>query len=135
MIFDTEGSIGAVKYSITPFSNLPNGTPIINSTGIIFDTLSPVITNPVINTIVDNPVITVDAGSDQTVFFGYPPEECADLSATATGAFPPYSFIWSTGETTQDITVCPSATTDFSVIADASGCLSEEDTVRTIIKY
>ena len=126
---DTTGSLGFVIYSIKPNLGLPDGTTIVNSTGIIFNGNIPVITNTVVNTIVSSPVPTVDAGIDQTVFFGYPPEECTNLTAIATGALPPYNFIWSDGETTQTITVCPEDTTTFTVVADASGCLSSEDSV------
>jgi len=129
LVVDTQASIGAVKYKISPLPGLANGTSIENSTGIFFDNVPAVITNTVINTIVDDPVVAVDAGIDQTVFLGYPPEECADLSATASGAIAPYDFLWSTGETTQDITVCPSVTSNFTVVADASGCFSEPDTL------
>lgn len=108
---------------------LQDGTTIINSTGIFFNGNPPVITNEVINTIVKDPVVSADAGADQIVLSG----ECADLTATASGGFPPYDFQWSTGDTTQDITVCPTVTTVFSVAADASGCLSEEDSVTVFV--
>ncbi|MBW8050491.1 MAG: T9SS type A sorting domain-containing protein [Cytophagales bacterium] len=126
---DSPGSNGFVAYSIMPFPGLPEGTTITNSTGIFFNGLPPVITNTVINTIVNDPVVTVDAGQDQIVFFGYDPEACVTLTATATGALPPYSFEWSTGETTQTIIVCPEGTTNYTVIANASRCLSAPDTV------
>jgi len=127
-INDPAGSNGFVTYSIEPKPGLKDGTTIINSTGIFFNGNPPVITNEVINTIVKDPVVSVDAGADQIVLAG----ECADLTATATGALPPYGFQWSTGETTQDITVCPTVATVFSVVADASACLSEEESSVTV---
>jgi uncharacterized repeat protein (TIGR01451 family) len=51
---DAEGSIGYVIFDIAPFnSNLPDNTAIENSAGIIFDMNEPIITNTVLNTIVD----------------------------------------------------------------------------------
>lgn len=51
---DAEGSIGYVVFDIAPFnSNLPDNTAIENSAGIIFDMNEPIITNTVLNTIVD----------------------------------------------------------------------------------
>ena len=38
--------------------------------------------------------LEVDAGEDQTVFFGYDPLECADLSASASGGCGPYTYSW-----------------------------------------
>lgn len=51
---DAEGSIGYVVFDIAPFnSNLPDNTAVENSAGIIFDMNEPIITNTVLNTIVD----------------------------------------------------------------------------------
>ncbi|MEN8251705.1 MAG: M4 family metallopeptidase, partial [Bacteroidota bacterium] len=71
------------------------------------------------------PKLLIDAGENQTVYYGYPPAECANLSWSGDiGGVPPYSYMWSTGETNQQITVCPGEfTTDYSVtITDANGC-------------
>jgi uncharacterized repeat protein (TIGR01451 family) len=51
---DAEGSIGYVIFDITPFnSDLPDNTAIENKAGIIFDMNEPIITNTVLNTILD----------------------------------------------------------------------------------
>ncbi|MFO0359967.1 MAG: T9SS type A sorting domain-containing protein, partial [Flavobacteriales bacterium] len=51
---DAEGSIGYVIFDIAPFnSDLPDNTAIENKAGIIFDMNEPIITNTVLNTIVD----------------------------------------------------------------------------------
>ena len=134
LINDTAGSIGFLTYNITPFQGLPDETTIENSAAIFFDSLSPVITNTVINTIVDEPVPIVDAGEDQTVFIGYNNELCVALIAAVTGGLPPYSFIWSNGETTQTITVCPEETTTYTVtVIDVNGCSSSDEVTVNVI--
>ncbi|MCH8318537.1 MAG: PKD domain-containing protein, partial [Bacteroidetes bacterium] len=87
---------------------------------------------PVIVTVITAP--TVDAGDDQTVYIGYTPQECAILSAVASGGDPPYSYAWSTGETTQNITVCPAITTTYTVtVTDANGCSSSDEVTVNVI--
>jgi hypothetical protein len=74
---------------------------------------------------------TVDAGADQTVYYGYAPMSCATLTATPSGA----SYLWSPGgATTQSITVCPTSTTTYTVtVTDANGCTgSDQVTVHVI---
>lgn len=69
--------------------------------------------------------LSVDAGENQIVYYGYPAAECATLTATdESGGVPPYSYLWSTGETTQSITVCPGLTSqEYSVeITDQNEC-------------
>ena len=74
-------------------------------------------------TLTEPTLLTVNAGANQTVYFGYPDSACADLSATAGGGVAPYTYAWSTGETTQGINVCPESTMTYSVtITDANGC-------------
>ncbi len=67
--------------------------------------------------------LTVEAGADQTVYFGYAPAACATLTASAaTGGAPGYTYTWSTGDTGQSVTVCPEATTVYYVtVTDANG--------------
>ncbi len=74
------------------------------------------------------PALFIDAGDNQTVYYGYPPAECATLSWSGEmGGTPPYSVQWSTGENTQDIEVCPTETTDYEVtITDANGCIATD---------
>ena len=68
---------------------------------------------------------TVNAGADQNICEG----ESATLTAVASGGFPGYSYLWSTGETTASITVSPSGTNNsfvnffYSVtVTDNFGC-------------
>jgi len=65
--------------------------------------------------------ITVDAGADQKICLG----EQATLTASA-GA----SYLWSTGNGIQTITVSPTTTTTYSVtVTDAEGCTGVDDVI------
>jgi hypothetical protein len=81
-------------------------------------------------TLDEPPPLTIDAGPNQTVYYGYPPMSCATLSYSGEGGgVPPYSFMWSTGETTQYIEVCPMVSTEYIItITDDNNC-TETDTV------
>lgn len=52
------------------------------------------------------------------------PGESITLTANPTGGAPPYTYLWSTGETTQSITVSPGTTTTYNVQA-TDACLNE----------
>lgn len=66
------------------------------------------------------------AGADQTVYYGYAPEECATLTASGSDGSGNYSYAWSTGETNASITVCPTQNTEYTVTVtdNVSGCTS-----------
>lgn len=68
--------------------------------------------------------LTIDAGENQTVYFGYPPAACATLEYSSVGGgVPPYTFEWSTGETTPEIEVCPEVSTEYTItLTDANDC-------------
>jgi hypothetical protein len=70
---------------------------------------------------------TVSAGADQSVTSGYNINTaCATL--TASGNSTSYTYMWSTGATTQSIEVCPSTTTVYTVTAtDQYGCTSSDE--------
>ena len=53
------------------------------------------------------------------------PGEEVILTASANGGGPPYTYLWSTGETTESITVSPSSTETFTVSV-IDNCLNEE---------
>jgi N-acetylneuraminic acid mutarotase len=68
--------------------------------------------------------LAVDAGADEVVYFGYAPAGCTTLDATVSGGTPPFSYSWSTGETTSSIKVCPqSATTYIVTVTDNNNCI------------
>ncbi len=69
--------------------------------------------------------LTIEAGDNQTVYFGYAPAECATIAWSGEGGgVPPYSISWDDGGN-QSHEVCPGIlTTDYTVsITDANGCI------------
>jgi hypothetical protein len=77
-------------------------------------------------------LLTVDAGSDETVFVGYGPMECANLDATVNGGTPSYSVIWTSyasgGGIGSSLTACPTANEVYTVtVTDANGCTAYDD--------
>ncbi|MCD4729083.1 MAG: T9SS type A sorting domain-containing protein [Bacteroidales bacterium] len=75
-----------------------------------------------------------DAGECATVYYGYEPAECTDLTVTVSNVTPPYSILWSTGETTETITVCPTVTTTYEVtVTDADGCVATDDVIVEVV--
>jgi hypothetical protein len=79
--------------------------------------------------------LTIDAGPNQTVYYGYPPAECATISASGEGGgVPPYNITWSDGGA-QSHEVCPGLyTTTYTVtITDANGCTETDDVTICVI--
>ncbi|MBW8049091.1 MAG: hypothetical protein FVQ77_01875 [Cytophagales bacterium] len=117
-------STGDTTQSITV--NTSGNFSVLDASGCLANS------EPVIVTVITAP--TVDAGDDQTVYIGYTLQECAVLSAVASGGDPPYSYSWSAGETTQDITVCPTVTTAYTVtVTDANGCSSSDEVTVNVV--
>lgn len=72
--------------------------------------------------------LTIEAGDNQTVFFGYPPAACAIISwSNSGGGVPPYTISWSDGGA-ESHEVCPEITTAYTVtIVDANGCIETDE--------
>lgn len=78
-------------------------------------------------TVTENTALKVDAGTNQMVYVGYTPQSCATLTANVSGGTSGYSYLWSTGETSMSISVCPTETTIYSVtVTDSLGCNSTD---------
>ncbi|MCB0395736.1 MAG: HYR domain-containing protein [Flavobacteriales bacterium] len=78
--------------------------------------------------------LVADAGNPATVYRGYTPSSCATLNGSASGSVPGYSYLWSTGETTADINVCPTATTIYTLtVTDANGCTAVDSVTVCVI--
>lgn len=61
------------------------------------------------------------------------PGSCATVTASGTNGTAPYTFSWSNGSTTQNISPCPASTTTYTVtIRDAGGNTSTSTAVVTI---
>lgn len=72
---------------------------------------------------IDETDLTVSAGDCEVSYYGYAPEQGADLTATPSGGSGTYTYAWSTGETTQSISVDPASTTSYTVtVTDSYGC-------------
>lgn len=68
------------------------------------------------------PVAAATAASP-TVYDGYAPAACTDLTASGTGGNGNYTYSWSNNSTSSTINVCPTATTTYTVtVTDQSGC-------------
>jgi hypothetical protein len=76
----------------------------------------------------DQSTLTAEAGPDQSTYFGYAPEECADLSGSASGGTPSYSYAWNGQPGSADKTVCPSSTTVYTLtVTDSDGCSATDN--------
>ncbi|MES2621637.1 MAG: M4 family metallopeptidase [Bacteroidota bacterium] len=75
-------------------------------------------------TLTEPPQLTIDAGPNKIVYYGYADSACAKLTYSgAGGGVPGYTITWSTGSTANPITVCPQFTTPYYVtIKDANNC-------------
>src|SRR6185503_14827960 len=77
-----------------------------------------------------HPSPVVSAGNDTTIT----EPDCADLFGSATGGTPPYSFLWSNGDTAQAINVCDSVNTMYILtVTDANGCSGVDSVMVTVI--
>lgn len=76
--------------------------------------------------------LTVNAGGDEIVFYGYGPMSCANLDADAAGGTPNYSIIWTSlssgGGVGEAITACPTVNEVYTVtVTDANGCTATDE--------
>tara|TARA_R110002051_G_scaffold15064_2_gene47620 strand:+ start:7428 stop:13370 length:5943 start_codon:yes stop_codon:yes gene_type:complete len=72
---------------------------------------------------------------DAKVYFGYSSEACTTIGINSVwGGVAPYTYLWSTGETTETITVCPEESNTYVItITDANGCsISSEINVEVV---
>lgn len=75
-------------------------------------------------TVTVNEIPTANAGDDTEVCEG------SEITLTASGGT---TYLWSNGETTQSITVSPTTTTNYSVIATSNGCSSTDEVTVTVL--
>lgn len=110
---ETVGSLGAGTYSV-----------VVTDSWGCSATASATLSEP-------NPLIA-NAGNDETVYYGYTPYSCADLSGAAAGGCADYTYSWSADGNivgnTEDITACPEVTTDYILtVTDLNGCTATDN--------
>ena len=77
--------------------------------------------------------LSVDAGSDTTIYYGYG-DENAILSAIPDGGYGQYSYQWSNNTTTQTITVSPTTTTTYTVtVTDECNNTATDEVIVDVI--
>lgn len=79
--------------------------------------------------------LTIEAGPNQTVYYGYPPAECATIAWSGSGGgVPPYTITWSDGGG-QSHQVCPGInTTVYTVsITDQNNCVVTDSVTICVI--
>lgn len=76
--------------------------------------------------------LNISAGNDTTITLGYGGQSVT-LHGSAAGGIAPYHFVWSTGDTTQNITVSPNVTTSYYLsVTDTKNCTGY-DTVTVFV--
>jgi len=81
------------------------------------------------------PPLAVNAGPDELITLGYG-DPCRTLTATASGGTTPYSYVWSTTEPTQSVTVSPTVPTTYSVtVTDANNQTAMDDVFVDVIDW
>lgn len=133
---------------VGPYTYLwSNGQTSKIATGLSATTYSVTITDknsctvtPSTITLTEPPQLTINAGSNKIVYYGYPDSACATLTATGMGGgVPPYTITWSTSANSSishanSITVCPTTTTVYTVtIIDKNGCSFSDDVTVCVI--
>ncbi|MBX2873830.1 MAG: T9SS type A sorting domain-containing protein, partial [Saprospiraceae bacterium] len=74
--------------------------------------------------------LQVDLNTCVEAFIGYEPASCVALSPLVQGGTAPYTFQWSSGETTSAISVCPEETTTYELtVTDANGIATTVESV------
>jgi len=73
------------------------------------------------------------SSSENTVYYGYSPAACSDLSVSVNGSST-YDIVWSNSVTNASQTVCPTASTTYSVIVtDPDGCEAEASVSVSVV--
>jgi large repetitive protein len=129
----SNGNQGVYSWTTTnPITNIGNSpsvtvNPIINTTYEVVYTLNscPSVAFPVSITIQPAPALVIQNNPNATICEG----GCVTLTALQNASsIVPSGYIWSTGETTQSIIVCPTDTMFYSVIGLSGTCESLPDT-------
>ncbi len=128
------GGVGSFTF------NWSNGATTNPATGLSAGTYTVIVTDAngcsqiASTTLTEPSQLTIDAGANKIVYYGYPDSSCAKLqSFGAGGGVPPRTLTWSNGSHAAMINVCPIASTIYYLtITDANGC-SATDSVRVCV--
>ena len=111
----TEGKIGTIVYTITPFSEEDK-----KCVGKNFELK--VVLYPIPNPIVSSDVKGICTGNSATLSI--------NLDETN---YPNTTYAWSTGQSTKNIDVKPSSNTKYTVVAESNKCKSLPDTITIFV--
>lgn len=83
-------------------------------------------------------LLTIDAGDDVTVVYGFGPGSCVTLESLADGGTEDYSYSWSgsvtPGGNGSTINVCPTSSEIFTAsVVDANGCVATDEVSVCVI--
>ena len=130
-----EGGISPYSYEWSDGQTTATASGLLAGTYnvLLSDALGATITEEF--TISEPELLVVTTTENTTVYLGYAPESCTVISVTSiSGGTAPYSFDWSTGETTETLEVCPEETTTFTItVTDANGCSVSSDVIVEVI--
>ncbi|MGB1205898.1 MAG: T9SS type A sorting domain-containing protein [Chitinophagales bacterium] len=122
-LFDADNNVVTTSASslggIVTFQNLEIGSYTVE-----FDYYSCLVSLPLVLTENCSCDVVVDAGQDQQICAG----QTVILTSSINGGNPPYVYSWTTGETTQSITVSPTQSESYGiVVTDADGCNANDN--------
>ncbi|MFZ5553762.1 MAG: PKD domain-containing protein [Bacteroidota bacterium] len=124
--YDAGGNLIQTTANVTTtdfLSGLVAGTytiEIIDTSGCMKDTTY---------TINEPPVLTVNAGVDQSICYG----SSTIYTAVAAGGTAPYSYLWSSGAMTSSFSIVPTTSTCYIIgVADANNCTASDTVCVTV---
>jgi hypothetical protein len=132
------GGVGSYTYSwnTTPIQTTKVANNLSATTYTVIVTDANGCTASAQTTLTEPPQLTIDAGPNKTVYYGYPDSACTKLTATNMGGgVPPYVITWTPGGAhTNSITVCPATTTVYTVtITDLNNCSFSDNVMVCVI--
>ncbi|MGB8705981.1 MAG: T9SS type A sorting domain-containing protein, partial [Gillisia sp.] len=127
----------SVSGGITPYSyEWSDGQTTATATGLVAGTYSVTVIDALNNIvsasvdILEDEALVVTMPEDQEIYKGYDEHSVILTPSNVSGGDGTYNYSWSTGETTESISVNPDETTEYTLtVTDGEGC-STEGTVQ-----